>query len=49
MSLLNLTEVACQFGIKPEWDSTDSEMVQNRRYPTHQIDPSEGVHTTAAD
>jgi len=49
LSLLNLSKVAPQVGIKLESDSTKSEMVRNGRYQCDQIDAAGGVYTTAAD
>jgi len=49
LSLLNLSKVAPEVGIKLESDSTKSEMVRNGRYRCDQIDAAGCVHTTAAD
>jgi len=49
LSLLNLSKVAPQVGIKLESDSTNSEMVRNGRHRCDQIDAAGGVHTTATD
>jgi len=48
LSDMRVTEVALQVGIKTESDSTEGDMVRNRRFRSDQIDPSGGIHTTAA-